>query len=229
MDTFPAPSPQPAPGARGALSALRDKPDWLRIGVHGIGLFALARLAYLWAFGSLTANPIQYVEQHLGRAALNMLVLSLAVTPVVSLTRWRALIPQRRTLGLYAFLYFALHLLTFVVLDYGLDWGEILRLTTEKPFIFVGLLAGLILLALAATSFKYWMKRLGKNWKRLHKTAYLASGLVILHYAWAVKGSLTNLSGDILRPLSFGLLVLILLVLRIPAVRRRVAKWARMF
>lgn len=227
MDTFPAPSPQPAPGARGALSALRDKPDWLRIGVYGIGLFALARLAYLWGFGSLTANPIQFVEQYLGRTALNLLVLSLAVTPVVSLTRWRALIPHRRTLGLYAFLYFALHLLTFVVLDYGLDWGEILRLTVEKPFILVGLLAGLILLALAATSFKYWMKRLGKNWKRLHKTVYLASGLVILHYAWAVKGSLTNLSGDILRPLGFGLLVVILLVLRIPAVRRRIARRAR--
>lgn len=224
MDNFPALSPQHATRARSALSALRNKPDWLRIGVHGIGLFALARLAYFWAFGSLTANPIQFVEQHLGRAALNMLVLSLAVTPLVTLTRWRALIPHRRTLGLYAFLYFALHLLTFAVLDYGLDWGEILRLTVEKPFIVVGLLAGLILLALAATSFKFWMKRLGKNWKRLHKTVYLASGLVVLHYAWAVKGSLANLSGDILRPLGFGLLVAILLVLRIPAVRRRIAR-----
>jgi sulfoxide reductase heme-binding subunit YedZ len=214
----------PSQATSAARSVLRNKPDWLRLGIHGIGLFALARLAYLWAFGSLTANPIQFVEQNLGRAALYMLVLSLAVTPLVSLTRWRALIPHRRTLGLYAFLYFTLHLLTFVVLDYGLDWGEILHLTVEKPFIFVGLLAGLILLALAATSFKYWMKRLGKNWKRLHKTVYLASGLVVLHYAWAVKGSLANLSGDILRPLSMGLLVAILLVLRIPAVRRRLAR-----
>ncbi len=205
-------------------SVLKSKPDWLRIAVHGLGLFALARLGFLWATDSLTANPIQFVEQNLGRAALNMLVLSLAVTPLVSLTRWRALIPHRRTLGLYAFLYFTLHLLTFVVLDYGLDWDEILRLTVEKPFILIGLLAGLILLALAATSFKYWMKRLGKNWKRLHKTVYLASILVVLHYAWAVKGSLANLSGDILRPLSMGLLVAILLVLRIPAVRRRLAR-----
>ena len=65
---------------------------------------------------------------------------------------------------------------------------------------------------------------IGKNWKRLHKTVYLASILVVLHYAWAVKGSLANLSGDILRPLSMGLLVAILLVLRIPAVRRRLAR-----
>jgi len=221
MNTSPTLSPKTAPTAHGALKV---KPDWLRIGIHSVGLFALSQLAYLWAFGSLTANPIQFVEQYLGRAALTLLVLSLAVTPVITVTKWRALSKHRRTLGLYAFMYFALHLFTFVVLDYGLDWEEILRLTTEKPFIVVGLLAGLILLALAVTSFRFWMKRLGKNWKRLHKTVYLASGLVILHYAWAVKGSLTNLSGDILRPLGFGLLVLILLVLRIPAVRRRIAR-----
>ncbi len=224
MNTSPTLSPKTALTAH---RARKIKLDWLRIGIHSAGLFALAQLAYLWAFGSLTANPIQFVEQYLGRAALTLLVLSLAVTPVITVTRWRVLGKHRRTLGLYAFLYFALHLLTFVLLDYGLDWVEILRLTTEKPFIFVGLVAGLILLALAATSFKYWMKRLGKNWKRLHKTVYLASGLVILHYAWAVKGSLTNLSGDILRPLGFGLLVVILLVLRIPAVRRRIARQAR--
>jgi sulfoxide reductase heme-binding subunit YedZ len=106
------------------------------------------------------------------------------------------------------------------VLDYSLDWGEILHLTVEKPFIIVGLLAGLILSALAVTSFKYWMKRLGKKWKRLHQLVYLASGLAILHYAWAVKGSITNLSGEVLRPLSIGALIAVLLILRIPPVRR---------
>lgn len=198
----------------------RTQPDWLRIGVHIVGLFTLLHLAYLWAFDNLTINPIQFVEQHLGRAAVTMLVLTLAVTPVISLTGWRLLTRHRRTLGLYAFLYFVLHLFTFAVLDYGLDWDEILRLATEKPFIIVGLLAGVILLALAATSFRYWMKRMGKNWKRLHRLVYLASVLVIIHYGWAVKGSLTTLSGDILRPLLMGLLVLLLLVLRLPPVRR---------
>ena len=206
-----------------ARSVRKTQIDWLRTGVHLIGFFALAELTYFWLFDRLTVNPIQFVEQHLGRAAVTMLVLSLAVTPVVTLTGWRSLTRHRRTLGLYAFLYFALHLFTFAVLDYGLDWNEILRLTTEKPFIIVGLLAGLILLSLAVTSYKFWMKRLGKNWKRLHKLVYLASGLVIIHYAWAVKGSLTNLSGDILRPLLMGLLVLFLLILRIPPVKRWVA------
>lgn len=203
----------------------RTQTDWLRIGVHFVGLFALLQLAYLWAFDDLTVNPIQFVEQHFGRAALNLLVLSLAVTPVVTLTGWRQLTRHRRTLGLYAFVYFTLHLFTFAVLDYGLDWNEILRLTTEKPFILVGLLAGLILLALATTSFRFWMKRMGKNWKRLHRLVYLAGGLVIVHYAWAVKGSLTTLSGDILRPILMGLVILLLLILRIPPVKR----WAASF
>ena len=203
---------------------MKTKPDWLRLVVHGIGFFALARLGFLWVLDGLTANPIQFIVQYLGRSAVTLLVLTLSVTPAVTVTGWRVLSRHRRTLGLYAFLYFALHLFAFAVLDYGLDWGEILRLTAEKPFILVGLLAGLILLMLAATSFKYWMKRLGKNWRRLHKTVYLASGLVILHYAWAVKGSLTNLSGDILRPLGMGFLVLVLLILRLPPVRRRIAR-----
>jgi methionine sulfoxide reductase heme-binding subunit len=210
-------SSQSSASVRGRL---KSKPDWLRISVHLIGLFALLQLTYFWLFDKLTVNPIQFIEQHLGRAAVTMLVLSLAVTPLVTLTGWRSLTRHRRTLGLYAFFYFSLHFLTFAVLDYGLDWKEIIRLTTEKPFIIVGLSAGLILIALAATSFKFWMKRLGKNWKRLHMSIYLASGLVILHYAWAVKGSLTSLSGDILRPLMMGLLVVLLLILRIPPVRR---------
>ncbi len=220
MNSTPAFSSQSSSHEAGGI---RLRPNWLRIGIHFVGLLGLLQLAYLWAFNSLTVNPIQFVEQHLGRVAVTMLVLSLAVTPVVTLTGWNSLIRHRRTLGLYAFVYFALHLFSFAVLDYGLDWKEILSLTTEKPFIIVGLLAGLILLALAATSFKFWMKRLGRNWKRLHRLVYLASGLVIIHYAWAVKGSLTNLSGDILRPLFMGLLMLLLLILRVPPLRRWVA------
>ena len=224
MHSISSTSPTSVPKAGGAA---KTRVDWLRAGVHITGLFALLQLAMIYLTSGLTANPIQFVEQHLGRAALNMLVLTLAVTPVVTLTGWKALIKQRRTLGLYAFFYFALHFLTFAVLDYGLDWREILLLTTEKPFIIVGSLAGLILLSLAVTSFKYWMKRLGKNWLRLHKMIYLAGGLVILHYAWALKGSLSTLSGDILRPLAMGLLVALLLILRLPAVRRRAAAWRR--
>ena len=194
----------------------------LRISVHLIGLLPLLELSYYWLTDGLTVNPIQFVEQFLGRAAANLLVVALAVTPIVTLTGWRKLSKHRRALGLYAFAYFALHFLTFAVLDYGLDFPEMLRLIVEKPFILFGFLAGLILLALATTSFKFWMKKMGKKWQRLHKLVYLAGGLVVVHYALAVKGSFATLSGDIIRPLIMGTVVTLLLLLRVPAIRRLV-------
>lgn len=193
--------------------------------VHLLGLLPLVHLFILWQTRGLTVNPIQFVEQFLGRAALNLLLLSLSVTPLVTLTGWRILNRHRRALGLYAFLYFSLHFLVFLVLDYGLDLAEVLRLLVEKPFIIAGALAGLVLAALAFTSFKIWMRKMGKNWGRLHRLVYVAAVLVILHYALAVKGSLLTLSGDILRPLVMGGILAILLILRIPPVRRFVASW----
>ncbi|MBE0684815.1 MAG: sulfoxide reductase heme-binding subunit YedZ [Anaerolineaceae bacterium] len=194
--------------------------NWLRIGVHTISLFPLFELAYKAFANQLTVNPIQFIEQFLGRAALNMLVVTLAVTPLITVTGWKKPGRHRRALGLYAFFYFALHFITFAVVDYGLDYREILRLTTEKPFIIVGTLAGLMLLLLAITSFKYWMKFLGKKWKRLHQSVYLIGVLVILHYAWAVKGSVSTLSGDVGRPILMGSIVFLLLLLRVPPIRR---------
>ncbi len=194
--------------------------NWLRIGAHTISLFPLVELAYQAFANQLTVNPIQFIEQFLGRSALNLLIVTLAVTPLITVTGWKKLGRHRRALGLYAFFYFALHFITFAVVDYGLDFREILRLTTEKPFIIVGSIAGLLLLLLAVTSFKFWMKYLGKNWKRLHQSVYLIGVFVILHYTWAVKGSISTLSGDIGRPILMGSLVFLLLLLRVPPIRR---------
>lgn len=194
--------------------------NWLRMGVHTLSLFPLLELAFLASMNQLTVNPIQFVEQFLGRAALNLLVLALAVTPLVTLTGWKKIGRHRRALGLYSFFYFSIHFITFAVVDYGFDIREIFRLTTEKPFIIVGSLAGLILMLLAITSFKFWMKYLGKKWKSLHKTVYLVGVLAILHYAWAIKGSVTTLSGDAVRPILMGIIVFILLFIRIPSIKR---------
>lgn len=210
------------PGTAKTVSKKLARPaiDWLRIGVHFIGSLSLVMLIIKWQTTGLTFNPIQFVEQYFGRAAINMLVLSLAVTPVVTLTGWKKLSKQSRALGLYTFFYFSLHFLTFAVVDYGLNFREIFKLMIEKPFIIIGTAAGLILLVLASTSFKYWMKRLGKNWKKLHRLVYLVGALAVLHNAMALKGSLTNLSGNIIRPLVLGALISLLLVLRIPPVKR---------
>jgi len=194
--------------------------NWLRIGIHALSIFPLLELTFKAYMQQLTVNPIQFVEQFLGKAALNLLILALAVTPLITLTGWKKIGRHRRALGLYAFFYFALHFITFAVFDYGFDVRQIVRLTTEKPFIIVGTLAGFLLLLLAITSFKFWMKYLGKKWKSLHKTVYLIGVLVILHYAWAIKGSVTALSGDAMRPLLMGSIVFLLLSMRIPPIKR---------
>jgi sulfoxide reductase heme-binding subunit YedZ len=195
---------------------------WLRICIHVIGLLPLAELIYKYFMHQLTFNPIQFIEQFFGRAALNLLVITLAVTPLITVTGWKKPSKHRRTLGLYTFFFFALHFTTFLAFDYGFDFRQIFLLTIQKPFILLGTLAGFMLFALAATSFKYWMRRLGKNWAKLHKLVYVLGGLAVLHYALAVKGSLSTLSGNIVRPLVMGGLVIILLILRIPPVRIRV-------
>lgn len=192
---------------------------WLRIGIHVIGLFPLIEIIYKFFMNQMTANPIQFIEQFFGRAALNLLVLTLAVTPVITISGWIQLSKHRRTLGLYAFFFFLLHFFTFAVLDYGFELDQILLLIIQKPFILIGALAGLLLSVLAATSFDYWMKRLGKNWSRLHKLVYMVGLLTVLHYALAVKGSLSTLSGNIVKPLIMGLLVIILLILRITPIK----------
>jgi sulfoxide reductase heme-binding subunit YedZ len=113
-----------------------------------------------------------------------------------------------------------LHFLTFSILDYGLDWSLLQGAIFEKPYIIVGLTALTILLALAITSFRWWMKRMGKNWQRLHRLVYLAALLVVLHYSWSVKGDVLRLQGEVLQPLAFGLVVILLLISRLPPVRR---------
>jgi sulfoxide reductase heme-binding subunit YedZ len=198
----------------------RKKFPWLRILVHILGILPLALIGYAAWAGRLSVNPIQDIEQRLGLAALYFLVATLAVTPIYTLTGWRAILARRRALGLYTFLYVALHFTTFAVVDYGFDFAEIGRQIPEKPFILLGVTAGIMLLPLAVTSFDYFVRRMGRKWKRLHWLVYPAALVVILHYAWSKKGSLFTLSGDILKPLLWGLLVVVLLLLRLPPIKK---------
>lgn len=186
---------------------------WL---VHVGALAPLAWMLWLAASGGLTVNPIQDLTLRTGKTALVLLLLTLACSPLNLLLGWRWALKARRTLGLYAFMYATLHVLIFVALDYGFDLRLIGAAVVEKRFVLVGLLAFTILLLLAVTSFDGWKVRLRKNWKRLHRLVYLAGGLVIVHYAWSVKA-------DIRVPLLYGVVLLVLLVLRIPAIRKKVA------
>lgn len=193
---------------------------FLRIAVHVGSLIPLVVLGWQYASRNLTVNPIQAAEQRTGDTALVLLLLSLACTPLSILTGFSQITQRRRALGLYAFLYAAVHLLIFTILDYGLDFQLIWQTVAEKPYIIAGTGAFFIILPLAVTSFRWWMKRMGKNWLRLHRLVYLAGVLVVVHFAWVVKGDFFRLTGDVKRPLAFGAVLLVLLALRIPAVRK---------
>lgn len=195
----------------------------LQIAIHLGAWMPSARLVFEAFTGGLTANPIQHIEQRTGRAAITLLFLSLAATPLHSLFGWKEPLQRRRTLGLYAFLYATIHVIIFADLDYGLAWSFILETVFQKPYILVGAAAFLLLIPLAITSFDVWKARLRRNWKRIHQTVYIIAPLVVLHYAWGKKGTFFALQGDILLPLIYGLVLVPLMVLRIPAVRRFLA------
>lgn len=197
----------------------------LQIAIHIYGWSALVLLIIDFFTDNLTANPIQAMEQRTGRHAITLLVLSLACTPLNNLFGWRELLKRRRALGLYAFLYATLHVIIFVDLDYGLAWSLIVQTILEKPYILVGVISFLMLIPLAFTSFDIWKKRLGKNWKRLHQTIYLIAPLVVLHYAWGKKGDFFALQGDIIRPLIYAVIVIALLAMRLPQVRKALASF----
>ena len=214
--------PAPRVVVRRAKAARKWTP--LRILVHLGAWVPLSLLIWDYFAGNLTVNPIQDLVQRSGKYALFLLVLSLACTPLNTAFGLRQALTVRRALGVYAFLYAFLHFMLFIGLDYGFAWDLIYEAIFEKPFVVVGLITLTILTTLAATSFQWWMKRLGKNWKRLHRLVYVAGVLVIVHFAWASKGDLLRLQGDILEPFYYGLAVALLLIARIPVVRQAVIR-----
>jgi sulfoxide reductase heme-binding subunit YedZ len=198
-------------------------PSPFQIAVHVGAWLPLVYLAWAYATNNLTFNPVQAATQRTGFIALVLLALSLACTPANTLFKFKPALKVRRALGLYAFLYAAIHVFLFAGVDYQFNFGFILADTASKPYIWVGLTTAIILALLALTSFQWSMKRLGKNWKRLHSLVYLAGILDVLHFAWARKTNLFALTGDVWQPLLFMALVGLLLLVRIPAIRKRLA------
>jgi sulfoxide reductase heme-binding subunit YedZ len=190
--------------------------------VHAGALLPAGLIVWAYISDTLTVNPIQDVTLRTGKAALILLILTLAVTPVNSLLGFRPALKFRRTLGLYTFFYVTVHFFIFIGLDYGFDWDLIQEAIFEKRYALVGFLAGLIMLPLAITSTRGWMKRLGKRWKRLHQLIYIVGLLVIVHYVWLVKS-------DIRVPLIYGGIILLLLIARIPAVRKTLSRTRELY
>ena len=174
-----------APGNRLA-KIFRKK--WLTILAHVGSALPFAYLVWGWFTDNLGVDPVATINNVTGRTAIFLLTLSLAATPINIIFGWAKPITVRRALGLWAFFYAVLHLLNFVALDYGLDIPFLLQdALLSKPYIVVGAAALIILLSLAITSTRGWIKRLGKNWIRLHRLVYLAAVLVVLHFLWQAK------------------------------------------
>jgi sulfoxide reductase heme-binding subunit YedZ len=175
-------------------------------------LLCLAPLAWLtWGVlaDALGANPIETITRDTGTWTLRFLVLTLAVTPLRRLTGWNDAIRFRRMLGLFAFFYGTLHLLTYVWLDQFFDGAAIVRDVYKRPFITAGVTAFLVMVPLALTSTSGMIRRLGgKTWRRLHQLVYVAALAGVVHYWWLVKA-------DIRRPRNYALLVALLLGYRL--------------
>ncbi len=171
----------------------------------------LALLAYDGWTQRLGANPVEFFLRTTGVLALIFLVLSLAVTPLRKMFGWNQLIKVRRMLGLFAFFYASIHLLTYSAFDKGGDVPAIAIDVWDRPFIAVGMTAFMILVPLAVTSTNKMIKRLGgKRWARLHKLAYAAATLGVTHFWMLVKS-------DVTYPALFGIAVAALLGYRIYA------------
>jgi methionine sulfoxide reductase heme-binding subunit len=208
-------------------SAQDDK--WMarvvRVAAHAGALIPLARLLWDGYYRHLTVNPFQAVAQRTGTAALILLVLALACTPLNATLGLRWAIPPRRTLGLYAFAYACLHVLMFtvdylVLVDYPSRWDLVKQQVIEKRYIIAGFGAFVLLIPLAITSTKGWQRRLGRRWRLLHRAVYVAAPLAVIHFLWNAKGG-----GDRNEPLVYGAIVAALLVLRLPWVRRAAYRW----
>ena len=163
--------------------------------------------------GNLTADPIRASIIRTGKIALVLLVLSLMCTPLNSIFGFKPALRVRRALGDYSFMYVCVHFAIFVSLDYGFNFQIIGTELLKRPYALVGLVTGLLLIPLAITSFPPWQKRLGKNWKRLHRLVYVIVVLDALHFILSVKQGVTE-------PYLWMIFILFLLVLRISPIRR---------
>ncbi|GMR07673.1 MAG: hypothetical protein BMS9Abin26_0676 [Gammaproteobacteria bacterium] len=186
---------------------------WLyRPALFLVCLIPFALLAWRTIEGDLGANPVEYITRYTGDWSLRFLMITLALTPLRMLTGIGKLLRFRRMLGLFAFFYVCLHFSTYVWLDRELDLSTVITDVIKRPYITVGFTAFLLLIPMAITSTNKMIKRLGRNWAKLHKAIYIIGALGVLHYLWLVKA-------DVREPIIYAVILIVLLGFR--AVKQR--------
>lgn len=188
-----------------------------------IPVFAVCLLPFGWLLADtflqrLGANPIETLHFRTGDWTLRFLCLTLALHPLKTLSGQAWPLRFRRMIGLFTFFYATLHMLVYVALDQSFSWAQIRDEIPETPYVVVGLSAWVLLLPLALTSTKNMQRRLGRNWKKLHRLIYVSAVLALWHYFWLVKE-------DYGEPLFYSVLVLLLLGFRLAQAFRKLG-WA---
>lgn len=187
-----------------------------------IGVFIAAAIwPMLWLYQALEdllgPDPGKVLVDRLGLGTLVLLLITLSMTPMQKLTGWAGWIAVRRQLGLWSFAYVVLHLCSYMAFILGFDWSQLAVELRKRPYIIVGALGFLGLLALAVTSNRYSQRRLGSRWKKLHRLAYVILGLGLLHMLWIVRADLEEWA-------IYAFIGAVLLLLRIPPVTRRIPR-----
>lgn len=185
---------------------LRDPVVWAKAGIALCALYPLARLILAAATGQLGADPGKTMTRGLGLAALQMLIATLAMTPLRRLTGWKVWLRSRRMLGLFSLFYACLHLLAY--LQFIAGWQDVLGDVVKRPYITLGFSAFVLMIPLGLTSTRGMMRRLGKRWARLHRSVYLIIVLAWLHFLWQARSDVTIM-------VYYGALILLLLGLRL--------------
>jgi len=181
-----------------------------RLAAWAAGLIPLAWLGWQVWRGELGANPIEFLEHQSGLRALQLLLLTLAMTPLRRLTGLAAAIKVRRTLGLWAYAWLCLHFSIYLIFDLGFSPAQLADDLVKRTYITLGFAGWLLMLPLAITSTQGWQRRLKRNWKRLHRLVYPAVILGAVHFLWLVKA-------DTREPLIYLAVLMALLALRLPA------------
>jgi sulfoxide reductase heme-binding subunit YedZ len=182
---------------------------WIKPVIFLACLGPLGRLAWKGFHGMLGANPIEVITHSTGDWTLTFLLVTLSITPLRKLTRQYWLIGLRRMFGLYAFFYGTLHLTTYVWLDKFFDVHEMLADVAKRRFITAGLTGFVLMIPLALTSTKGWIRRIGgKRWQALHRLIYFSAAAGVIHYIWLVKA-------DLRKPLQYASVMGMLMVYRV--------------
>ena len=151
-----------------------------------------ALLAYDAYQGTLGVNQVNFAIRTTGMVGLVFMTLALVITPIRRLTGWNPIIKLRRMLGLFAFFYATLHMLTWVVFVHFFEWPFMVEDVVKRPFITIGMATFLILLVLALTSNRLSKRKLGRRWQRLHRLVYVAAVGAVIHFWWLVKADTTE-------------------------------------